>query len=190
MRLRHLLLAFLLTTVVMTTGCETMTPDDFKNNAPRFDLFEYFPGHTRAWGLFEDRFGKVRRQFTVDIRGRIEGETLILDEDFLYDDGERDRRVWTIRRDGGDAYTGRAEDVVGEARGHSAGNALRWTYQMELPVGDSTWRVVFDDWMFLQPDGVLINRAKVRKFGFEIGSVSLFFKKPAAPNGSASQEGR
>ncbi len=38
----------------------------------------------------------------------------------------------------------------------------------------------FDDWMFLQPDGILINRAKVRKWGFELGSVTLFFRRDEA----------
>lgn len=159
------------------TGCETMTTDDFKDHEPKLDLFAYFKGQTRAWGLFEDRFGKVRRQFKVDIRGTISDGVLILDESFRYDDGELASRVWTIRRDGPGGYIGTAPDVIGEARGHAAGNALNWRYTLDLPVGDSTWRVAFDDWMFLQPDGVMINRAKVSKLGFEIGSVTLFFGK-------------
>jgi hypothetical protein len=178
MRLRNLLIAAVLPAILLLNGCETMKLDDFKDRSPKLDLYDYFSGSSRAWGLFEDRFGNVRRQFTVDIEGRVENGTLVLEEDFLYDDGERDRRVWTITRDGDDGYVGRAADVVGEARGRVAGNALNWAYEMDLPVGGSTWRVVFDDWMFLQPDGVLINRAKVKKLGLEIGSVTLFFKKP------------
>jgi hypothetical protein len=155
-----------------------MTPDDFADRGPKLDLFDYFQGETTAWGLFEDRFGNVRRQFRVVIDGRISDGRLILDEDFFYADGEQDRRVWTIRKtDQEGGYTGTAADVVGEAVGQAMGNALNWRYEMDLPVGDSTWRVVFDDWLFLQSDGVLINRAKVRKFGLEIGSVTLFFTK-------------
>ena len=67
--------------------------------------------------------------------------------------------------------------MIGEATGRAAGNALNWTYTLDLPVGGSTWRVAFDDWMFLQPDGVMINRAKISKLGLEIGSVTLFFGK-------------
>jgi hypothetical protein len=33
--------------------------------------------------------------------------------------------------------------------------------------------------MYLQPDGVLINRATVSKFGFKVGEVTLFFSKGA-----------
>jgi len=163
--------------VLLITGCGTMNPDDFSKKQPELDLYAYFTGETRAWGLFEDRFGKVRRQFQVDIVGRVENGELVLEEDFIYDDGERDRRVWRIRRNGPKSYLGRADDVVGEATGEAAGNALNWRYDMDLKVGDGTWRVSFDDWMFLQQDGVLINRAKVKKFGLEIGSVSLFFVK-------------
>ncbi len=158
-------------------GCSSMKPQDFTNQEPKLDLFDYFAGQTQAWGLFEDRFGTVRRQFTVDITGTIDGDTLTLDEDFLYADGEKDKRVWVIRRLGEGQYEGTAADVIGTAAGISAGNALNWSYNMALKVGDTTYNVHFDDWMFLQPDNVLINRAKVTKWGFEVGQVSLFFKK-------------
>ncbi len=179
-----------LLTLALLGGCETMKPDDFSQHQPKLDLYDYFTGETRAWGLFEDRFGQVRRQFQVDIEGRVEDGELVLEEDFLYDDGERDRRVWRIRRDGSQGYTGRAADVVGQARGQAAGNALNWRYDMDLKVGDGTWRVGFDDWMFLQPGGVLINRARVTKFGLEIGSVSLFFTKPTLENVSTVEANR
>ncbi len=48
---------------------------------------------------------------------------------------------------------------------------------MNLKVGDGTWEVKFDDWMFLQPDGVLLNRATVSKFGLELGVVTLSFSR-------------
>ena len=163
-----------------------MNPRDFADSNQSFDLFDYFEGHTVAWGLFEDRFGKLRRQFRVDITGSIDGDMLILDEAFLYADGERQQRTWTIRRTGDTTYSGEADDVVGEARGVTGGNALHWTYTMELRVGERTLRVAFDDWMFLQPDGVLLNRARVSKLGLDIGSVSLTFMKPGLMQQSAA----
>jgi hypothetical protein len=154
-----------------------MNPRDFSDSSRTLDVFEYFEGDTVAWGLFEDRFGKVRRQFRVDITGTVDGDTLVLDEAFVYADGERQQRTWTIRRTGDSTYTGQAADVVGEARGVVAGNALNWTYTMNLKVGERHLTVAFDDWMFLQSDGVLLNRARVSKFGLEIGSVTLAFRK-------------
>lgn len=172
-------LAVALLTILTITGCGTMNPRDFENSARKLDLFDYFNGHTRAWGIFEDRFSRVRRQFTVDIHGHVEGDTLVLEEYFTYADGELQERVWTIRRIDEHRYTGTAADVIGEAQGEVRGNALHWTYQLSLKVGDRNWKVDFDDWMFLQPDDVLLNRARVSKFGFDIGSVTLAFRKSA-----------
>ncbi len=162
---------------VVLTGCGGMDIKKFEAATPQLVLEEYFAGKTRAWGIFEDRFGTLRRQFTVDIVGRWDGRTLVLDERFVYRDGERDRRVWTIEKVGPNRYQGRADDVIGVATGEAKGNALSWRYNMDLKVGDSTLRVHFDDWMFLQPDNVLINRARVSKWGVELGRVTPFFSK-------------
>lgn len=172
--------AIALSAILLLTGCSTMKPADFASAQPALVLEEYFAGQTKAWGLFEDRFGNVRRQFTVDIVGDWNGERLILDESFVYNDGETDKRVWTIRKTAAGRYEGMAGDVVGKAAGISAGNALNWSYTMDLKVGDGTIRVAFDDWMFLQPGGAMINRARVTKWGFDIGEVTLFFVKPEA----------
>lgn len=155
-----------------------MQISDFSRAEPKFVLEKYFAGKTRAWGIFEDRFGNVRRQFTVNITGIAAGDTLTLDEQFKYADGEQDRRVWKITKLSPNSYEGRADDIVGVAMGETRGNALNWRYTMDLKIGESTLRVQFDDWMFLQPDGVLINRARVSKLGFEIGQVTLTFQKP------------
>lgn len=161
-------------------GCSGMKPSDFAGNEPKFVLEDYFKGETRAWGLFEDRFGNFRRQFTVDITGTWDGTDLVLDERFVYDDGERDRRVWTLTKTGENTYEGTAADVIGKAHGEIAGNAFNFRYDLNLKVGDGTWKVSFDDWMFLQPDGVLLNRATMSKFGLELGVVTIAFSKDLA----------
>ncbi len=142
-----------------------------------FRLEDFFAGRTRCWGIFEDRFGKVRRSFVIDLDGVWSGRELTLTEDFRYDDGERGRRVWTITPDGPDGYVGRATDVVGEARGTVVGNTFTWRYTMILPVGSGTWRVRFVDSLMLQPDGVLLNRAFMSRFGVTLGSVSAVFRR-------------
>lgn len=158
-------------------GCMSRKPADVARTDIEFRLEEYFEGQTRAYGLFEDRFGKVRRQFVVDITGTVGGDLLTLDENFRYADGELDRRVWHIRNLGGGRYEGQASDIVGTAKGEIFGNALNWRYTLDLKVGEGTWRVQFDDWMFLQPDGVLLNRARVSKWGIELGEVTLAFQR-------------
>lgn len=173
--------ALLLSSLTILTGCSGMKPEDFAGREPRFLIEDYFAGKTRAWGIFQDRFGTLRRQFVVDIDGSWDGETLTLVEDFVYDDGETEQRIWTIRKTDAHSYEGRADGVVGIAEGESYGNVLYWRYRFALKVGDGTWNVHFDDWMFLQEDGVMINRAEVSKFGIALGEVTIAFSKdPAA----------
>jgi hypothetical protein len=163
--------------ILLLTGCQGMKPEQFAGQEPTLRIEDYFDGRTRAWGIFQDRFGQVHRQFTVDIEGRQEDGELVLDEQFVYADGETDERIWRIQKTDDHTYIGRADDVVGEAQGRSFGNALNWRYTLALPVADRIWNVEFDDWMFLQPDGVLINRAEVTKFGIKVGEVTLVFRK-------------
>ena len=158
-----------------------MQIEDFQKTEPEFTLEEYFQGRTMAWGIFEDRFGKVQRQFVVTIDGTWDGTTLELNEDFIYNDGETENRFWTVTKTGDGTYEGKTENVIGEAAGTSAGNAFNWTYQFNLKVGESYWKVRFDDRMFLQPDGVLLNKAVVTRWGFKLGTVFLSFSKPATP---------
>jgi len=168
-------------TALALIGCQGMRVEEFAGREPHLDLYSFFDGRTRAWGIFEDRFGRLRREFTVDIVGRRDGEDgFVLEEDFVYADGETQRRVWRLRRTGPDSYEGRAEDVIGVARGRVAGNAFNWRYVLALKVGPLTWNVHFDDWMFLQRDGVMINRARVSKWGIDIGEVTLSFQRAAA----------
>ena len=170
-----------LTAVLVLAGCGSgMRIEDFAGRTPELRLEEYFAGRTRAWGLFEDRFGTVRRTFTVDITGTWDGTTLTLDEDFLYDDGETQKRIWRLTRTGERQWEGRAADVVGVATGREAGNAFRFGYRLNLKVGDSTWEVRFDDWMFRIDDEVVLNTAKVYRWGIWIGTVQLAFRRVSA----------
>lgn len=167
----------LIALAMLLGGCSVMQPKDFEGTEPQLDLFGYFEGKTRAWGIFQDRSGNLQRQFSVDISGEAEGDELTLIEDFVYADGETQQRIWRIRRIDEHRYEGRADDVVGSATGLAYGQALNWRYTMRLPYRGSEINVKFDDWMFLQTDGVLVNRATVSKFGFKVGEVTLFFTK-------------
>ena len=68
-------------------------------------------------------------------------------------------------------------DVVGEASGQTSGNAFRWGYTLALPVDGRVWHVQFDDWMFLIDDRVMLNRARMSKWGFQLGEVTLSFTR-------------
>jgi len=169
---------FLIISLFLFSCSTDMNIQSFKNNKPELVLEDYFNGKTRAWGLFHDRFGNLKRSFEVDINGVLDGNTLTLDEKFTYDDGEKESRIWTIKILENNKYSGTADDVVGEAIGESSGNALHWKYKLNLKVKNSVIQVDFDDWMFLQEEGILINRAEVKKWGLNLGVVTITFVKP------------
>lgn len=158
-------------------GCADMDINKFVNNKPELILEDYFNGKVEAWGLFHDRFGNLKRQFKVDIVGKVEDSKITLDEKFLYDDGEKEQRIWEIEILPEKTYVGKADDVVGTAIGKASGNALNWKYHLLLKVNKSRIKVEFDDWMFLQDRGILINRAEVKKYGINLGIVTITFLK-------------
>jgi Protein of unknown function (DUF3833) len=175
MKLRSLLL---ISTALCLTACASApTPADYADQTPVLDLRSYFNGDVMAHGLFTDRAGKVVRRFQVLMKCRWDGDEGVLDEDFTYSDGTRQRRIWTLRKLPNGRYTGRADDVVGTAQGESAGNALRWNYTLRLPVNDSVYEVQFDDWMYLLDPRTLLNKAVMSKFGVRLGEVTLAFYK-------------
>ena len=100
-----------------------------------------------------------------------------LDEDFTYTDGTTQKRVWTLTEIAPGRYSGIASDVIGQASGELAGNALNWRYTLALPVDGKIYHVQFDDWMYLMDDKVMLNRAQMSKFGIYLGEVTLAFYK-------------
>lgn len=159
------------------TACASTGVEHYKAEQPVLNLEQYLNGTLDAWGIFQGRSGEVEKRFHVVIDARWEGETGVLDEQFSWSDGSRSRRVWTLKRQPDGTYRGTADDVVGEAVGELAGNALRWRYVLALPVNGKTYHVDFDDWMFLMDDKVMLNRSYMSKWGFKLGEVTLSFAK-------------
>lgn len=162
------------------TGCYAQLANH-QTLTPAFDLFSYFNGEVTAWGMVQDFKGDQVRRFEVKIKGEIQGNQLILTEDFYYADGEQSQRIWYITQTAEYNYIGTASDVVGQAVGESVGNALRWRYTMALPVDGTVYHIDFDDWMFMQDPQHVFNRATMRKFGVKVAEVTLFFAKSINP---------
>ena len=173
---RHALLTLLAGTAVLT-GCANPQVTDYAQERPLLELDRYFTGRVLAHGVFQKRNGTVARRFTVVMDCHWEGNQGVLDEAFTYSDGTTERRIWRLTKHADGRYTGRADDVVGEAQGQTSGNAFRWNYTLRLPVDGKEYEVQFDDWMFLVDDRVMLNRATMSKFGVTLGEVLLSFTK-------------
>ncbi|MEM1346526.1 MAG: DUF3833 domain-containing protein [Pseudomonadota bacterium] len=181
-RTHHRLAAFAL--IAALAGCDGK-PElaDQLGQGPELELERFLDGRLTAHGVFQDRFGNLRRSFVVEALGEWDGETLTLTEDFVYEDGSTEQRIWRLYKTGEETWAGTAEGVVGEAVGEEAGNAFNWRYTIDLQTPDGPLRASFDDWIWALDDRVLVNRAYVSKFGVEIGQLSIFFRReePLAP---------
>jgi len=172
----RLLTVFLVT--VFLAGCSAIDMKQYSANQPALDLYDFFQGQTKGWGIVQDRKGRLTRQFTVMIEGTVNNDgSLTLAENFDWSDGEKSQRTWILNRVDEHSYTGKAEDVINSASGTLYGNALNWQYVLNLKVDDNVWKITFDDWMFLVDENLLLNKATMSKFGFKLGDVTIAFQK-------------
>ncbi|AXY41496.1 DUF3833 domain-containing protein [Halomonas sp. JS92-SW72] len=183
----HSLALLLLALPLLLAGCSSVDIERYAGTTPELDIGEYFEGRTRAWGMVQDYRGEVQRRFVVDIDGEHDGTTLVLDEHFVYDDGETDRRVWTFERQGDGRWVGSANDVEGPVAARQAGHAFTMTYRLPVVVSGREITFTMEDWMFLQPDGRLLNRTDMKKFGITLARITIVFERIAAdaPNDNA-----
>ncbi len=152
---------------------------------PRHNLFlpDFFEGHSHAWGMFEDVFGNIKREFTVKIEGRWEEETFILDERFQFSDGHEDRRIWRLRYHKDGQFVAECPETIAPGIGRSVENGCTLSYRFRLAVGNRRIIVNFNDVFRLIDENTMLNRAKVSKWGLPVGQVIVAFKR--APDGQA-----
>jgi hypothetical protein len=174
---RRFLMAWAVAGATLLAACASPAPADYAAEKPALDLKRYFNGEVVGHGVFTDRSDKVVRRFTVLMKCQWDGDNGVLDENFTYSDGRKDRRVWRLKKLPDGRYTGTADDVVGTAQGQAAGNALQWSYTLRLPVDEKVYEVQFNDWMYLMDERVMLNKAVMSKFGIRLGEVTLSFYK-------------
>ena len=173
--MRYILTLFL--TFFLTNCVAGMKPEDFKDQKPRLIIEEFLKGNVKAYGILQNRSGKVTRQFSADLNGTWNGKQLILKEKFNWDDGEIQIRQWQITKIDDNNYEGIAGDVVGKAKGYSYGPVFKFEYVLLVPVKGKEMKITFDDWIFKQDDRVAINKATMTKFGFKVAELTVVFVK-------------
>lgn len=170
---------FAVVAITFLGGCSTMTIQDYADKTPKLIPSQDLVGEFTAHGIFIDRFKALRRSFTVDIVGTWDDDTrtLTLDEKFVYDDGERQHRIWTLVQQDEHTYTATANDIEGEQTVKVYGNTLNMTYNYPIKTGGRTIHMTFDDWIHKQSDDVLLNRTHVTKWGLRVGELLISFNR-------------
>ncbi len=179
--MRVALIAALGASVLVLSACAT-APALPKETGPKpFVLEQALVGPSVARGAIRTITG-VHRPFTANLNGSWDGQIFVLEEDFLFDDGQKDKKTWRLKRVAEGRYEGAREDVVGVAKGFQDGPAFRLEYDIRLPKKDGTpgRKVRFRDVMVLTADDVVINNATIGYFGLHVGGVNLKIT-PAKP---------
>lgn len=143
------------------------------------DIREFFDGNLTAHGIVKNRSGKVIRYFNADIIASWIDGVGKLDETFVFDDGEEQKRTWIIRPDGSGSFSATANDVIGVSKMNVSGNSLFMQYVLRIPYDDDILDLKIDDRMYRVSDRVVINESTMRKWGFEVGKIILVIEKSA-----------
>ncbi len=143
----------------------------------RFELTTFFSGRTHAWGVFEDRFGRLQRRFYVDMEGVWDGDTFILRETFTYDTSDVENRTWRVKPDGQGRFLATCAECVGVAKGVCERDSISMQYKFKLSVGGRNVVVDFQDKLYRMGASKAINRTVMRKWGVKLGELSLFFER-------------
>lgn len=163
--------------IVLLSACGSAKVQDYADVSPVLVPEVFFDGELTAHGVIKNRSGRVIRTFNADIKAYWRDGVGTLEEDFIFDDGETDRRVWTLTPDGPGRYRGTAGDVVGEGEVSVAGNSMFLDYVLRIPYGDSTLDIRIDDRMYLVNPNVLVNESAMKKFGLQVGQILLVIEK-------------
>ena len=167
---------------VLSAGCGSLAPAQFASAVPPFEPDRFFEGPVRSWGVIETRSGKPKSRLRADLNGVREGNGVVITQDFTYEDGRTQRRVWKIHRIDEHRYGAEADDVIGPAVGEAYGNAFHWKYTLQLRPGNRLSRVRMEHWMYLLGDGqTMLNRVVIRKFGVIVGQTTEYFQKGTGP---------
>jgi len=169
----------LLTIILAMTlfSCSVSSPKIYEKNSPKFDIRKYFSGKLEAHGVVKDWRGKITRRFSVAMVGKWQGNEGTLEESFIFDDGEKQSRTWKLSVSDDNNFTGSAGDVIGKAAGKQYGNAVKMDYVLRTPVGNKTYDLTIEDWLYLIDEKNLINESKIKKFGLTVGYLTIGFKK-------------
>jgi len=158
-------------------ACSSVSVQDYAGAEPELSMETFFQGDLVANGVVKDWRGRVIRKFSADIAAYWEDDIGTLEEDFIFDDGETDRRVWRLEPVGDDRYRGTAGDVVGSGEVTVAGNAAFLDYTLRIPYGDGTLDVRVDDRMYLLTSDLLLNESVLSKFGIKVGELLLVISR-------------
>lgn len=171
------LFLLVLLTFPLLSACSQVAPSVYDNETPKLVLKDFLEGRLQGRGIYQDRTGKVTHRFRIDMTANWEGNVCTFIEDFVYSDGRKEQRRWTLTEVSPGRFTALANDSAGPGSGEAHGNTLHWIYPLRLTTEYGEQDVTFDYWMYRLDETTMMNRFTVEKFGITLGNGSVLFEK-------------
>lgn len=152
-------------------GFAAQNPADYAEGANQIDVRTHLNGPIECEGVIYGPLGRVTSRFVGDFVAEWDGNKGIMREEFRYDSGTVQNREWHLTLGNDGSIKAEAPDVVGTGTGSQLGSAVLLNYRIKLP--DEAGGHVLDtvDWMYLAPNGTIVNRSQFRKFGFKVAEL-------------------
>jgi hypothetical protein len=152
-------------------GFLAQAPEDYAEDATVFDIRTHLNGPIICEGVIYGPTGRVTSRFVGEFDCHWEGNRGVMKEHFRYNDGSEQTRAWDLTLGNDGRIKALASDVVGEGTGQQAGNAVQLKYRFRLPEKSGGHVLDTVDWMYLAPNGTIVNRSQFRKYGLKVAEL-------------------
>ncbi len=152
-------------------GFAAQTPQDYEDENPAFDVRRHLNGPILCEGVIYGPLGRVSSRFVADFDASWDGNKGVMKEKFSYDDGSVQNREWHLTLGNDGSIRAEAPDVVGFGQGHQSGSTVVLRYNIQLPDASGGHVLNTVDWMYLTPNGTIMNRSQFRKFGIKVAEL-------------------
>ena len=156
-------------------------PGDYEG-APgeMLDLRTHLNGAIVCEGVIYGPTGRVTSRFVGEFHAEWDGNHGVMKEHFTYSDGSTQDREWQLTLGNDGRVRALAADVVGEGEGWQSGPALKLRYRIRLPEDAGGHVLDTTDWMYLAPNGTIVNRSQFRKFGIKVAELVATMRRKEA----------
>ncbi len=153
-------------------GFLAQRPGDYRTApGPSFDLRTHLNGRLFCEGVIYGPLGRVSTSFVGEFECTWEGGRGRMDEVFRYSDGTEQTRAWNLTLGNDGRISATAADVEGTGEGIQCGNSVQLKYRFRLPEASGGHVMDVVDWMYLAPNGTIVNRSQFRKFGIKMAEL-------------------
>ena len=147
------------------------SPEDYAQEGLQMDIRQHLNGEIICEGVIYGPLGRVSSRFVGYFNMVWTGNIGVMTEHFQYDSGNTQDREWTLTLGNDGRIKAAAPDVIGTGTGVQTGSALQLKYRIALPESSGGHVLDVVDWMYLAPNGTIVNRSQFRKFGFQVAEL-------------------